>query len=427
MHDTEIEKENVILVAIEDEESLLKSEDSLNELSLLAKTAGALEVGRLIQNRENAHRKHYLGKGKVYELKDLISLTNATGIICDDELSNTQQRELSEMLETKVMDRTMLILDIFASRAKTKEGSLQVELAQLKYNLSHLAGSRENLSRLGGGGGGIGARRGSGEKKLEIDRRRIREKIWELDKELSEIEVQRSVMREKRKKSGIPVISMVGYTNAGKSTLMNTLSNAGVLAEDKLFATLDTTTRKVSLSSGENILFADTVGFIQKLPHNLIKAFRATLEELLYADILIHVVDSSSEVREEQMKIVYETLKQITNGDIDKPVITVFNKMDKDITLPLPTDTYAKKQVKICAKEGTGINELITSIEEVLKEIRNFVKILVPYKDGHIINILHGNCEILKEEHIEEGTYLELYVDSNLEGKIKQYKVDSND
>jgi len=421
MYETNGIEERVILVGIEDEKNELRAKESIDELSQLAKTAGATEVGRVIQNREQAHRKHYLGKGKVYELKELLEETKASGIICDDELTNTQQRELGEMLGTKIMDRTMVILDIFAKRANTKEGSVQVELAQLKYGLAHLAGRGIGMSRLGGG---IGTR-GPGEKKLEVDRRRIRERISELKKELKELEIHRRVMRENRQKNNMTVISLVGYTNAGKSTLMNTLTEAGVLAEDKLFATLGTTTRKIELTKGENVLITDTVGFIQKLPHGLIEAFKATLEEMRYSDILVHVVDSSSEIRQEQMQVVYRTLKEIKC--VDKKIITVFNKMDKEVELPLPADERAETNVRISALEKEGINELVRSIEEVIKEMRNFVEIIVPYTDGNIINELHKRCEILKEEHREEGTYIELYADEEIEARIGRYRVRADD
>ncbi len=301
MYNTGEEKEKVILIGIDYDNNGYDAESCLDELYDLAKTAGADCVGRMIQKREGIHKAHYFGKGKLEELKAYIKETGATGIICDDELTANQMKNMEKILETKIMNRTLLILDIFAARAHSAEGKVQVELAQLKYSLSHLTGQGASLSRLGGG---IGTR-GPGEKKLETDRRNISDRISELNRELKEIEKHRKVLREKRMKNKIPVIALAGYTNAGKSTLMNSITNAGVLEEDKLFATLDTTTRKVKLPSGAEYLFTDTVGFIQKLPHNLIKAFKSTLEEDKYPDISLHLVDSSIISRYQNIKVVY--------------------------------------------------------------------------------------------------------------------------
>ena len=347
----------------------------------------------------------------------MIDALDATGVVCDDELSPAQNKNMEKMISAKIMDRTMVILDIFARRAISREGKIQVELAQLKYRLSRLAGSGTALSRLGGG---IGTR-GPGEKKLETDRRYIKERISELNKELKEIETHRQLLRTQRNKIGNPVISMVGYTNAGKSTLINALTDAGVLAEDKLFATLDTTTRKVKLPGGSEIFFADTVGFIQKLPHQLIQAFRATLDELKYADILLHIVDVSNSNRYEQMEVVYDTLKNL--GCENKPIITVFNKIDKDIELPLPNDIYARKTIKISAKNKVGLNYMLETIECVLKSFRKSIKIIVPYAEGSIINYIYGRCEIILEEHSEKGILMNLYVDNESEGRLNKYKI----
>ena len=321
MYETEQKKERVILVGI----SLSDAEDvdqSLDELEELARTAGAECVGRVIQKRELIHPGTYVGKGKLDEIRDLLWETEADGIICDDELSPAQIGNLKDELHTKIMDRTLLILDIFAARASTNEGKIQVELAQLKYRQSRLTGYGTSLSRLGGG---IGTR-GPGEKKLEMDRRLIKGRIARLNRELTEVKNHRQVAREQRKKEMLPVIAIVGYTNAGKSTLLNYLTGAEVLAENKLFATLDPTTRGYQLGSGQKVLFTDTVGFIRKLPHHLIDAFRSTLEEAKYADLILHVVDASNPQMDEQMHIVYETLRGL--GVQDKPVITVFNKQD---------------------------------------------------------------------------------------------------
>lgn len=415
--DTAQDIEKIILVGIETNSNEGIIDSYLDELDELAQTAGAVVVGRMIQKRESIHAAHYLGKGKIDELKNLIHQLDATSIVCDDELSPAQLKNLSDMLKIKVIDRTILILDIFASRAQSSEGKIQVELAQLKYRMSRLTGLGVSLSRLGGG---IGTR-GPGETKLESDRRHLRNRIGELNSELKSIETHRHTLRNQRIKKGIPVISIVGYTNAGKSTLLNKLTNAGVLAEDKLFATLDTTTRKIKLPSDLEILITDTVGFIRKLPHHLIKAFRSTLEELKYSDILIHVVDVSNDRCEEQMKIVYETIKELEC--IDTPIITVFNKIDKDIELPLPNDTIARKSIKISAKYGTNINLLLTSIEEILHSSKNKMKVMIPYTDAHLLNLLHTQCEIISEEHTGDGILIEAYVNDEASHRLNKYLV----
>ena len=315
-------EERVILigVAVRDGDD---TEQSLRELRELASTAGAVTVGKVIQNREQVHPGTYIGKGKIEEVKEMSYELQATGVICDDELSPAQLRNLEQELDLKVMDRTLIILDIFASRATTSEGKIQVELAQLKYRLARLVGLRSSLSRLGGG---IGTR-GPGEKKLEMDRRLIKNRIAQLNRELEEVKRHREVTRSRRSRQSTAVAAIVGYTNAGKSTLLNKLSGAGVLEEDKLFATLDPTTRVLELPSGQDILLTDTVGFIRKLPHHLIEAFRSTLEEAKYADVILHVVDASNPQMEQQMLVVYETLANL--GVKDKTVITLFNKQDR--------------------------------------------------------------------------------------------------
>ena len=315
------EQERVVLVAVEYREND-DTVSSVDELEELAETAGAVTVGRLIQKRESVSPGLYLGKGKVEELRDLIEETGATGIICDDELSPAQMKNLEEALDTKVMDRTMLILDIFAGHANTAEGKLQVEMAQLKYRSARLVGMRSSMSRVSYG---IGMR-GPGEKKLEVDRRLIRDRISRLKEELDTIEKNRSTNRARRLKGGTPVAAIVGYTNAGKSTLLNKLTGAEILAADMLFATLDPTVRQLELENGQQLLLTDTVGFIRKLPHHLIEAFRSTLEEACYADMIIHVVDASNPNAFSQMQVVYETLRRL--GVKDKPIITLFNKQD---------------------------------------------------------------------------------------------------
>ena len=397
---------------------MAKELHELNQLEELIKTAGAVAVARTIQKRERIHPGHYLGIGKIEELKTMLAAYDATGIVCDDELSPAQMKNLEQMLGTKVMDRTMVILDIFAARALSGEGKIQVELAQLKYRLSRLAGIGASMSRLGGG---IGTR-GPGETKLETDRRYIKERIAELNREAQDIRTHRELLRNQRSKKGTPVISLVGYTNAGKSTILNYLSDAGVLAEDKLFATLDTTTRKVELPGGSEIFLTDTVGFIQKLPHHLVQAFRATLEELQFADILLHVVDASNSNRAEHMKVVYETLKSL--GCENTPVITVFNKMDNDVELPLPMDTMARDIVQVSAWKGDGMDTLLERIEKLLQSFRKSMTALVPYTEGSLIGWVHGRCEIIKEEHTAEGVLLEVYVDEESANRLAKFKLE---
>lgn len=413
----EVEKpaERVILVAVDEDGSM--KDDFLNELEELAQTAGAVTVGRLIQKREKRHPGHYIGKGKAEELKLMIAALDADGIITDDELTPAQMRNLEDMLDTKVMDRTMVILDIFAARALSNEGKIQVELAQLKYRLTRLSGQGTSLSRLGGG---IGTR-GPGEKKLETDRRYIKERIAELESSLRDIETHRELLRNGRDKKGVINVSLVGYTNAGKSTLLNKLTDAGVLAEDKLFATLDTTARNLKLPGGTSIILTDTVGFIRKLPHHLIRAFRATLEEMKYADILIHVVDASNPDRAQQMSTVYATLKDL--GCEKTPVITAFNKMDRDVELPLPMDKAARETVKISALDGKGTDELATAIETLIKSFKKHIKIVIPYSEGKLMAMVYSRCEIIHEEHREDGICADLYVDGEMENRLEPYTV----
>ena len=388
--------------------------ESLDELGELVKTAGAEPVAVLVQNREKIHPGTYIGKGKIEELRNAISLSQATGIVCDDELSPAQLKNLEQELETKVMDRTLIILDIFAGRAMTREGKIQVELAQLKYRASRLVGLRSSLSRLGGG---IGTR-GPGEKKLEIDRRLINDRISVLRREVEELKNHRSLAREKRSRNPIPVVAIVGYTNAGKSTLLNTLTDAGILAEDKLFATLDPTTRNYKLPGGQEVLLTDTVGFIRKLPHHLIDAFRSTLEEARYADLILHVVDSSSEQMDAHMDIVYETLK---NLDVrDKQIITFFNKMDK---LPenadrIFKDLRADRTVCGSIKENQGLQELVDVLEKMISERSIYVEKVIPYAEAGKIQLIRQYGQLLGEEYTEGGIAIKAYIPGELEGRI---------
>ena len=398
----EQETERVILVGVSQQDGD-DAEDSVAELAELVETAGAVVVGTLIQKRENIHPETYVGTGKVFELEELIEQTGATGIVCDDELSPAQLKNLEEALKTKVMDRTLIILDIFAARASTSEGKIQVELAQLKYRLSRLSGLGRSLSRLGGG---IGTR-GPGEKKLEMDRRLINSRVAQLNRELKEVQRHREVNRQQRKRSGIPVVAVVGYTNAGKSTLLNHLTNAEVLEEDKLFATLDPTTRILELTNNQKVL-TDTVGFIRKLPHHLIDAFRSTLEEAKYADIILHVVDASNPQMDKQMYIVYDTLR---NLEVEgKKIITAFNKTDR-IGQPEPLhDFRAERTVHISAKYGDGLEDLKNILEEILREEKDFLECTIPYRDAGVIQKIREKGELLSEEYREDGIFVRAWV-----------------
>lgn len=403
LYEVEQETERVILVGVSQQDGD-DAEDSVAELAELVETAGAVVVGTLIQKRENIHPGTYVGTGKVFELEELIEQTGATGIVCDDELSPAQLKNLEEALKTKVMDRTLIILDIFAARASTSEGKIQVELAQLKYRLSRLSGLGRSLSRLGGG---IGTR-GPGEKKLEMDRRLINSRVAQLNRELKEVQRHREVNRQQRKRSGIPVVAVVGYTNAGKSTLLNHLTNAEVLEEDKLFATLDPTTRILELTNNQKVLVTDTVGFIRKLSHHLIDAFRSTLEEAKYADIILHVVDASNPQMDKQMYIVYDTLR---NLEVEgKKIITAFNKTDR-IGQPEPLhDFRAERTVHISAKYGDGLEDLKNILEEILREEKDFLECTIPYRDAGVIQKIREKGELLSEEYRENGIFVRAWV-----------------
>lgn len=411
MTELDKERERVLLVGVSISGQEI-TENSLDELSELAKTAGAETVGRIVQNREQVHPGTYVGKGKIEEIKDMLWETEATGIICDDELSPAQMKNLQDELDAKVMDRTLLILDIFAARASTSEGKIQVELAQLKYRQTRLTGFGTALSRLGGG---IGTR-GPGEKKLEMDRRLIKSRIARLNRELKEVKRHREVTRGQRKKSRIPVVAIVGYTNAGKSTLLNKLTGAGILAEDKLFATLDPTTRGLKLSGGQEILLTDTVGFIRKLPHHLVEAFKSTLEEAKYADIILHVVDASNPQADEQIFTVYETLRNLEVGD--KPVITAFNKQDKTDKDQIVRDFQADYSVRISAKTGEGLPELMQAVEAVLREQKVAIECLYKYKDTGKIQLIRRYGELEEEEYREDGIFVRGYVPADIWDRV---------
>ncbi|MBU9724895.1 GTPase HflX [Diplocloster modestus] len=404
-------KEKVILVGVSLNDGD-DTQDSLTELEELASTAGAQTVGVLIQTRTQIHPGTYLGSGKLEELSEMIYETGATGIICDDELSPAQLRNMEDALDTKIMDRTLVILDIFAKRASTSEGKIQVELAQLKYQLARLVGLRSSLSRLGGG---IGTR-GPGEKKLEMDRRLVKERIAQLNRELKEVKRHREVTRSQRQKNRIPVAAIVGYTNAGKSTLLNTLTGAQVLEEDQLFATLDPTTRSLILPSNQQILLTDTVGFIRKLPHHLIEAFRSTLEEAKYADMILHVVDVSNPQVEKQMYVVYETLADL--GIAGKTIITLFNKQDK-VAEPVDLrDFKADKTLKISARSGEGLERLKEILDEVLHERHMLLERVFPYEKAGLIALIREQGGLISEDYRDNGIYVKAYVPKELYARV---------
>lgn len=392
--------------------------ESLTELSELVATAGGITVATMIQNREKIANDLYLGKGKVEELKYMIEELQANAVVCDDELSPAQLMNLQDTLEVKVLDRTMVILDIFASHAGSYEGKLQVELAQLRFRSTRLVGMRNSLSRLGGG---IGTR-GPGEKKLEIDRRVIRDRISRLKAELKEVVSRREEQRKKRTSAEVPVVSIVGYTNAGKSTLLNQLTGADVYAEDQLFATLDPTTRNCKLPGGQQVLFTDTVGFIRKLPHHLVEAFRSTLEEAKYSDVILHVVDASDENRDQNMATVYETLRKLQIDDkSNKPVITVFNKIDKledQEEAGLFKDLKADKTVYLSAKTGEGLDGLLSVVEEILRNQKSYIRHTFSYAEAGKTGLIHKYGELLTEEYLEDGIFIEAYVPKTLLGKL---------
>ena len=402
----EAARERVILVGVCTRENE-NVEESLDELAELADTAGAEAVGRVIQNRESMHPGTYIGSGKIDEVRELAAALQADGVICDDELAPAQLRGLEQELNLKVMDRTLVILDIFAQHATTSEGKLQVELAQLRYRLARLTGKGIAMSRLGGG---IGTR-GPGEKKLETDRRLIKSRIARLNRELKEMQIHRDTARKKRLNESVPVAAIVGYTNAGKSTLLNALTGAGILAENKLFATLDPTTRRMELPSGQEILLTDTVGFIRKLPHHLVEAFKSTLEEARYADYILHVVDSVSPQMDAQMEAVYETLDRL--GIAGKPVITLFNKRDLAAGSELPKDPNAVRTIGISAGTGAGLKELQEVLEEQLRNSRVQVEKLYPYAQAGDIQRIRRYGQVLEEEYREDGIYIKAWMPRN--------------
>ncbi|HCT90467.1 MAG TPA: GTPase HflX [Lachnospiraceae bacterium] len=411
---TESLAERVILVGVQVTfgRQPIAMADSLDELAELVKTAGAETVGRVMQQAEGIHPATYVGSGKVEEIRQMVWALDATGIVCDDELSPAQLNNLEQMLECKVMDRTLVILDIFAGRATSSEGKLQVELAQLRYRAARLVGMRNSLSRLGGG---IGTR-GPGEKKLETDRRLIKSRISHLKGELEEVKRHRDLLRSQRKENHMPTAAIVGYTNAGKSTLLNRLTGANVLEEDKLFATLDPTTRVLELPGKQQVLLTDTVGFIYKLPHHLIEAFRSTLEEACYADYIIHVADISNPMLDMQMQVVYDTLRSL--GANEKKVLTLFNKCDRIEEPEHVRDLKAWRCLYISALTGQGLEEFRESIGRMVNEDYMLLERVFPYTEGSLLQIIRKNGRLFEEEYLADGVRVKASVPKELYGKL---------
>ena len=386
----------------------LDSERSLEELARLADTAGAIVVGAMLQKKTRPDTATYIGSGKAEELALDCQAKDADIVIFDDELSGVQTRNLEDVLRgVKVLDRTTLILDIFAQRAQSREGRLQVELAQMAYQLPHLMGHGVSMSRLGGG---IGTR-GPGETRLEMDRRCIRRRMSDLRREIKELEDQRSLRRSRREKNRVPVVALVGYTNAGKSTLLNALSDANVLAEDKLFATLDPVVRTVKLPSGGEFLLVDTVGFISKLPHALVDAFRSTLEEALLADILLIVSDGASEEMLHQHDVVLEVLSSL--GAQDRPMIDVVNKVDLLENRPEWPGAFF-----ISAKTGEGVEALLEEVKRRIRGVQRRLRVQIPYAQGALTSMLHSSGSVLSEEYTDSGAVIEAMADDALYGRL---------
>lgn len=388
------------------------TDESMDELEELVKTAGGEVVGIMIQNKSDIEAGTYMGEGKLEELKEAVEALNADMVVFDDELSPVQTRNITDFLGVKVLDRSLLILDIFAMRAKSGEGKLQVELAQLRYRLPRLRGLGTELSRMGAG---IGTR-GPGESRLESDRRHIRRRIGALEEQIKGLKKHRSLIHDRRRKDGVITAALVGYTNAGKSTLLNALTDANVFAEDKLFATLDPTSRAITLEDNRQILLVDTVGFIRKLPHHLVEAFKSTLEEAVVADVLLHVVDSSSPEMENQMYVVESVLKDI--GASGKPEICVFNKCDKS---GKPSIVRDGNNVYISAKTGENLDKLMETIADVAPGKKQRVSVVIPYSEGQLVSELHETQKVISEDYGADGTVMELLVDERMYERIRGF------
>lgn len=390
------------------------TDESLDELEALLETAGGVCAAKMLQNRHTPDPHSFIGEGKAEELKELLEATEANMVVFDNDLSPSQIRALEDITGVTVLDRSALILDIFAQRAKTAEGRLQVELAQYQYLLPKLSGMGKSMSRLGGG---IGTR-GPGETKLETDRRHIRERIDRLKAELAEVRKTRAVQRERRIKNAIPVVALVGYTNAGKSTLLNQLTDAGIPANNRLFDTLDTTTRKLKVSDHLEVLLSDTVGFIAKLPHHLVEAFKATLEELQYADLLLHVIDASDPQREAHIAVVDKLIDQLARPGV--PVIRCYNKVD--LLDDMTNYPIGEKNVPMCARNGVGMDELLTRIEQTLLGVLHHVTLLLPYSEGGAIEVFHEQAQVHRVAYLPEGIEIELTCKEELYGRYRRYE-----
>ena len=411
----EIKQERAVLVGLNADcfkKEQTATDETLEELEALLETAGGFCTGKILQNRHTPDSHSFIGEGKALEVKMLAEATGSTMVVFDNELSPGNIRALEEIVGVTVLDRSALILDIFAQRAKTKEGRLQVELAQYQYLLPRLSGMGKSLSRQGGG---IGTR-GPGETKLESDRRHIRERIARLQSELEQVRQVRSVQRERRMKNSVPVVAIVGYTNAGKSTLLNQLTGAGIPANNRLFDTLDTTSRQLSVSDNLDVVLTDTVGFIAKLPHHLVDAFRATLEELEYADLLLHVIDSADENRDEHIEVVDRLIGQLAKPGT--PVLRCYNKADlvEKTDVPIGEDVVA-----ISAATGKGMDALLVAIEKALGHSRHHIVVTLPYSMGGMVETLHSNAQVKSVDYTGEGIVVETVVDAILYGRLKDY------
>jgi len=389
---------------------------SLDELEELVQTAGGEVVARVVQKRPTYDSACCIGTGRLEEMAELCKQLDVSRIVFDSELTATQIRNIEKACDVFTIDRTMLILDIFAQRATTHEGRLQVEIAQNKYRLPRLAGKGTDLSRLGGG---IGTR-GPGETKLETDKRHIRARIEKLSEELEDIAKHRDMLRKRRKKDNVLVAAIVGYTNVGKSTLLNTLTEAGVLAENKLFATLETTSRAIELPDGRSVTLVDTVGLIRRLPHQLVEAFKSTLEEAANADVIIHVCDASAEDCAEQVRVTNELLKELGCEDI--PVVTVLNKCDKVPYINELDISQQENTVKISAKHGDGLNDLLLAIQKALPQSCTRCKLLLPYDKGNLLNVIRQDGRVFSEEYTAEGIECDVLVDVKVYYLVEQYK-----
>ena len=411
----ETKQERAVLVGLNADcfrQDQTATDESLEELEALLETAGGFCTGKMLQNRHTPDSHSFIGEGKAQEVRMLVEATESTMVVFDNELSPGNIRALEEIIGVTVLDRSALILDIFAQRAKTREGRLQVELAQYQYLLPRLSGMGKSLSRQGGG---IGTR-GPGETKLESDRRHIRERITRLQHELEQVRQVRMVQRERRMKNSVPVVAIVGYTNAGKSTLLNHLTDAGIPANNRLFDTLDTTSRQLTVSDNLDVILTDTVGFIAKLPHHLVEAFHATLEELQYADLLLHVIDASDENRELHMEVVDRLISKLSKPGT--PVLRCYNKADlvEKTDIPIGEDVVA-----ISAKSGMGMAALRKAIEKALGHSRHHVVVMLPYSMGGMVETLHDGAQVLGVDYTAEGIAVEAIVDPILYGRLKEY------